>query len=117
MSFTSSWAQYITPADLKKLQIKEDSLKLLVKNVYIDSFTAGRMRSDSQFVKTLVRSLLVKNSFYFPFDSVQGVSKLYAPDSTFRIFSWSISYDDFYARQKGAIQFKTADGSLKLVPL
>ena len=110
-------AQEIAPADLKKLQLKEDSLKILAKNVYVDSFTAGRMRSDSQFVKTLVRSLLIKNSFYYPFDSVQGISKLYAPDSLFRIFTWSISYDDFYSRQKGAIQFKTKDGSLKLVPL
>lgn len=117
LSISGLKAQEITPADLKKLRVKEDSLKLLAKNVYVDSFTAGRMRSDSQFVKTLVRSLLVKNSFYFPFDSVQGISKLYAPDSTFRIFTWSISFDDFYARQKGAIQFKTADGSLKLIPL
>ena len=75
------------------------------------------MRNDSLFVRTLLRSLQVKNSFYYPFDSVQGISKLYAPDSTFRIFSWSLSYDDFYSRQRAAIQFKTADGSLRLVPL
>jgi hypothetical protein len=117
MLATGLVAQEIAPADLRKLQVKEDSLKLLAKNVYIDSFTAGRMRSDSQFVKTLVRSLLIKNSFYYPFDSVQGISKIYSPDSLFRIFTWSISYDDFYSRQKGAIQFKTKDGSLKLVPL
>ena len=117
LSVANLQAQQIAAADLKKLQQKEDSLKRLVKNVYIDSLTAGRMRSDSQFVKTLVRSLLIKNSFYYPFDSLQGVSKIYSPDSLFRIFSWSISYDDFYSRQKGAIQFKTSDGSLKLVPL
>jgi hypothetical protein len=113
----SASAQSIAPANLKALQKSEDSLKALAKNIYVDSLTAGRMRSDSLFVKTLVRSLLIKNSFYYPFDSVQGVSKIYAPDSAFRIFSWSISYDDFYSRQRGAIQFKTADGSLKLVPL
>jgi hypothetical protein len=83
----------------------------------VDSFTAGRMRSDSQFIKTLVRSLLVKNSFYYPFDSVRGVGKLYAPDSTFRIITWQIAYDEYYSRQRGAIQFRTADGSLQLVPL
>ncbi len=113
----SATAQTIAPADLKTLQKKEDSLKTFARDIYVDSLTAGRMRSDSLFVKTLVRSLLVKNSFYYPFDSVQGVSKIYAPDSTFRIFSWSISYDDFYSRQRGAIQFRTTDGSLKLVPL
>ena len=107
----------ISPADLKKLHKQEDSLKNLVKNVIIDSFTAGRMRSDSQFVKTLVRSLLVKNSFYYPFDSVRGIGKVYAPDSSFRIITWQLAFDDYYCRQRGAIQFRTQDGSLKLVPL
>jgi hypothetical protein len=48
---------------------------------------------------------------------VQGVSKLYAPDSSFRIFTWNISFDDYYSRQRGAIQMRTNDGSLKLFPL
>ncbi len=113
----ASPAQTITAADLKILQKKEDTLKALAKNVIVDSLTAGRMRSDSQFVRTLVRSLQVKNSFYHPFDSVLGISKIYAPDSAFRIFSWSISFDDYYARQRAAIQVKTRDGSLKLFPL
>ncbi len=102
---------------LKVLRQKEDSLKHLAKNLIVDSLTEGRMRNDSLFVRTLVRSLQVKNSFYYPFDSVKGISKVYAPDSTFRIFSWSLSYDDFYSRQRAAIQFKTPDGSLRLIPL
>lgn len=114
---TALQAQKISSGDLKTLTQKEDSLKRLAKNLIVDSLTAGRMRNDSLFVRTLVRALQVKNSFYYPFDSVQGISKLYAPDSTFRIFSWSLSYDDFYSRQRAAIQFKTPDGSLKLVPL
>jgi hypothetical protein len=102
---------------MKTLRKKEDSLKVLAKAVIVDSLTAGRMRSDSLFTRTLVRTLQVKNSFWYPFDSVLGISKIYAPDSAFRIFSWSISFDDYYARQRAAIQFRTTDGSLKLVPL
>jgi hypothetical protein len=104
-------------ADKKKLKEKEDSLKHLAKNMIVDSLTADRMRSDSLFVRTLVRALLVKNSFYYPFDEVVGISKLYAPDSSFKIFSWTLRYDDYYSRQRAAIQIKTADGSLKLIPL
>jgi hypothetical protein len=110
-------AQKISVSDIRVLKQKEDSLKYLAKNLIVDSLTGARMRNDSLFIRTLVRSLQVKNSFYYPFDSVQGVSKLYAPDSTFRIFSWSLSYDDFYSRQRAAIQYKTPDGSLRLVPL
>lgn len=117
MVATAADAQRISAADLKTLQKKEDSLKNYVKNVIVDSFTAGRMRSDSQFVKTLVRSLQVKNSFYYPFDSVKGIGKLYAPDSSFRIITWQIAFDDYYCRQRGAIQYRTPNGSLKLVPL
>ena len=81
--------------------------------------TADRMRQDSLFVKTLIRSLQTKHSFYYPFDSVKGISHLYAPDSSFRIFTWQLNFDNdyMYNRQRGAIQFRTADGSLKLTPL
>lgn len=114
-----SWAsaQQISPADLRILKSKEDTLKRLAKNFIVDSLTADRMRSDSQFVKTLVRTLKVKNSFYYPLDSVIGISKLYAPDSTFRILSWTLSFDDYYSRQRAAIQMRTPDGSLQLIPL
>lgn len=110
-------AQQISPADLRLLRHKEDSLKVLAKNLIVDSLTEQRMRNDSLFIRTLVRSLQVKNSFYYPFDSVQGIAKVYAPDTTFRILSWTLNFDDYYSRQRGAIQFRTADGSLKLVPL
>ncbi len=110
-------AQKIVPSDLKVLRKKEDSLRMIVKSVMIDSFTAGRMRNDSQFIKTLVRGLQVKNSFNYPFDSIKAIGNLYAPDSSFRIITWQLAYDDYYCRQRGAIQYKTTDGSLKLVPL
>jgi hypothetical protein len=110
-------AQKINSSDLKILHKKEDSLKRIVKEVMIDSFSAGRMRSDSQFIKTLVRGLQVKNSFYYPFDSIKAIGKLYAPDSTFRIITWQLAFNDYYCRQRGAIQLRTPDGSLKLIPL
>ena len=112
-----SQQEKITSSDLKILHRKEDSLKVLAKNLLTDSIDAGRIRSDSLFVRTLVRSLQVKNSFMYPFDSVQGISKLYAPDSTFRIFTWEVMLNDYYSRQRGAIQYHTKDGSLRLVPL
>ncbi|MBB1284220.1 hypothetical protein HRH25_07540 [Flavisolibacter sp. BT320] len=109
----------ISAADKKTLQKKEDSLKVLAKTFLTAEATEERMRKDSLFIKTLIRTLQVKNSFLYPFDSLQGVSKLYAPDSTFRIFTWQLDFQDSYAvtRQRGAIQFQTADGSLNLVPL
>jgi hypothetical protein len=115
--FSSAQAQKISAANLRVLQKKEDSLKLYAKKIIVDSTTTERIVSDSLFIRVLVRSLQVPHSFYYPFDSVKGISSLYAPDSTFRIFTWSLSFDDYYSRQRGAIQFRTKDGSLRLVPL
>lgn len=109
--------QKISSGDRRQLKEKEDTLKRLAADIILDSLTFKRMRSDSLFVKTLIRALQIKNSFYYPFDSVQGVSKMYAPDSAFRIFTWNISFDDYYSRQRGAIQVRTNDGSLKLIAL
>jgi hypothetical protein len=107
----------VSAADLKVLRKKEDSLNKMIRNSFQDSLTAGRMRSDSLFIKTFVRSLQVKNSFYYSFDSLKGISKLYAPDSSFKIFTWHLDFTGSYIRQRGAIQYKTNDGSLRLVPL
>ena len=117
--FTNTSYSQISAADLKILQKKEDSLKLMSKAFLTAAETANRMRQDSLFIKTLIRSLQTKHSFYYPFDSVKGVSHLYAPDSSFRIFTWQLNFDNdyMYNRQRGAIQFRTIDGSLKLTPL
>ena len=98
------------------LEKKEDSLKLLSRKMVFDDEAANRFRADSMFVKTFVRSLLIPNSFYYPFDSL-NISRLYAPDSSFRIFTWQVKKDEYVYFQKGAIQMNTKDGSLKLFPL
>ncbi|MEO7923150.1 MAG: hypothetical protein ABIR30_05685 [Chitinophagaceae bacterium] len=113
----SLYSQKITAADMKKLRAKEDTLSEYSWYLNTDTLPEDRMIADSAFTKTLVRALQIRNSFYFPFDSVLGISKLYAPDTSFRIITWNISFDDYYSRQRGAIQFRTADGSLKLIPL
>lgn len=110
----------ISKSDQKILRQKEDSLKDFSQYLNTDEYPEDRMYSDSIFTKTLIRALLVKNSFYYPFDSVIGISKLYAPDTSFRIITWNVLYGpdfELYAQQRGAIQMRTADGSLKLFPL
>lgn len=107
----------IKQSDQKKLQEKQDTLIKLSFQLNKDSMQATRMKADSQFTRVLVRTLQIPHSFQFPFDSLLGISKLYAPDSSFRIFSWNLSYDDYYHRQRGTIQIRTKDGSLKMYPL
>ncbi|RYD73953.1 MAG: hypothetical protein EOP53_19190, partial [Sphingobacteriales bacterium] len=110
-------AQRISNQDIFLLKKQEDSLKNLSLKI-IQGINAGdRFIADSIFTRVFVRSLKTKNSFYYPFDSVYTVSKLYAPDSSFRIYTWQMVINENVIRQHGAIQMKTADGSLKLFPL
>jgi hypothetical protein len=115
--YTASNAQRLSSIDKKLLIKKEDTLKVLSDSMINGLAPAKRFRSDSLLVRTLVRSLQIKNSFYYPFDSLQAVSKLYPPDSSFRIFTWQLKKDDYMYIQKGAIQMKTETGELKLLPL
>jgi hypothetical protein len=111
-----SYSQKLSAADRAQLRKKEDTLKRFSQGIVFGKNAADRFRSDSNFVRALVRALKVNHSFYYPLDSV-AVSKLYAPDSSFRIFTWQVQKDEYVYLQKGAIQMKTPDGSLKLFPL
>ncbi|MCW3081718.1 hypothetical protein [Segetibacter sp.] len=110
-------AQPLSPRTRAKLRKEEDSMKNYSRQMIIEKTATQRFSADSVFIRMLVRSLKTPNSFQYPFDSLETVSRIYAPDSSFRIFSWQWARDDNYFRQRGAIQMKTADGSLKLYPL
>ena len=112
-----SFAQGISKTDLKVLQQKEDSLKTYSYKIIQGINADDRFVADSIFTRMLVRALKTTNSFHYPFDSLITVSRLYSPDSIFRIFTWQLVINDNVIRQHGAIQMKTYDGSLKLYPL
>jgi len=111
-------AQSLIKKETAKLLVQQqDSLASYGQQMVGSTDAATRFRSDSFFTRILVRSLKTVNSFQFPFDSLTTISRIYAPDSAFRIFTWQVSRDENLHRRHGAIQMKTNDGSLKLFPL
>jgi hypothetical protein len=116
ISFSAS-TQSLPKSSLTKLRKMEDSMKNYARQMIMDESPNKRFSADSVFIRMLVRSLVTPNSFYYPFDSLITVSHIYAPDSSFRIFSWQYTKDEDHYRQRGAIQMKTEDGSLQLHPL
>lgn len=112
-----SFAQRITKADGKIFRVKEDSLKKYAVKLIQGINSSDRFAADSMFTRMLVRALKTPNSFYYTFDSLETISKLYAPDSMFRIFTWQMMINDNVIRHHGAIQMRTDDGSLKLYGL
>jgi len=98
-------------------QQPEDILRDLSEQILTGTTTADRLEADSVFTRLLVKSLKAQYSFFYPFDSLTTISKIYAPDSSFRIFTWQVEISESFFRQHGAIQMNTSDGSLKLFPL
>ena len=111
-----TFSQKIKSSDLRQLKAIEDSLKVSADSIINSNDWGQRFKSDAELIKNLVTALKIPNSFYYNFDSVR-ISRLYAPDSSFKIFSWQVTKDLTFYRQRGAIQMKTNDGSLKLIPL
>lgn len=112
----STFAQLST-SENNALRKKEDSLKKFSLQIIQGRTAADRFAADSQFTKLFVRALKIKNSFYYTFDSLFTISKLVPADSTFKIFTWQMVVNENVTRQHGAIQMRTEDGSLKLLPL
>lgn len=110
-------AQKLTKANYNLLQKQEEELTVYAQKMIMDEEAINRYRADSFFTRGLVKALKTPYSFYYNFDSVKTISKLYAPDSSFKIFTWQLMKDYSSYRQKGAIQINTSDGSLKLFPL
>ncbi len=92
-------------------------MKPYAKDMIFAPMAEDRFSADSVFTRLFVKALRTPYSFNYPFDSVVTVSKIYPADSSFRIFTWQFERDESFFRQRGAIQMKTADGSLKLFPL
>lgn len=111
------FAQNLSKHDISLLNKKEDSIREQSVKIIQGINAADRLTADSIFTRMLVRALVTKHSFIYPFESLQTVSILYPPDSTFRIFTWQLVINENVIRQHGAIQMKTPDGSLKLFPL
>jgi hypothetical protein len=110
-------AQKANELIVQKIRSIENEIKPYASAIIESEEMPERFRADSFFVRGLVQALRVPYSFAYAFDSLTTISKLYAPDSSFRIFTWQVMKDYTYYRQKGVIQMHTSDGSLKIYPL
>jgi hypothetical protein len=77
----------------------EDSLKslgIIMRNGANDRI---KFEASAKFANLLEEALSLKNSFNYPFDSVNLIARLTSPDKRFRIFNWVI------AKQNGTYEY------------
>lgn len=114
--FGGSYAQEITPPNLEKLQIMEDSLVRAADSMYNAYIPDTRIGLSERFARQLVRALKIPNSYYYPFDSLKKLVNIISPDdNAFKIFNWEITPNNISRRYYGAIQMPQE--SLKLFGL
>jgi hypothetical protein len=82
--------QDISKADLQKMRAMQDTLHKLSNLMVFDSVPDVRRKACYDFIPKLVTALKLDNSFFFPFDSFETISKVYPADSSFRIFTWQV---------------------------
>ncbi len=107
----------LPPAAHKSIFEKEQVMKNPAFKMINSNLETERVESDSLFTRQFVQALKTPFSFQYNFDSLITISQLYAPDSSFKIFTWQLVMNEMETRQHGAIQMRTTDGSLKLFPL
>lgn len=105
----------ISKSDLAKLENIEDSLVILSHQFSFDSILDKRKKACYAFIPKFVQALKAENSFYYPFDSLENVSRIYPSDSSFRIFTWQLVLPKGQFRYFGFIQMRSS--KLKMFPL
>ena len=109
-------AQSIAPQNIKILNNYQDSLKRLGFIFINNENELERKNANYRFIRTLVSALKTPDSYQYKFDSVKTVAIAYAPDNTFRVFTWNVMNQDGSYRFYGTIQMNTP-GQLKMYPL
>lgn len=110
-----SQAGSLSPANQDSMQLAEKDLLALSYVMHTDSSAERRFIACKKLIRGLVEALNRPNSFRYTFPELEGVSIQYAPDSTFRIFTWELHVNRDEYRHYGALQRNTS--SLALTPL
>lgn len=97
-------AQILDSLTLDTLREAELRLDGLGNNMIMSFDENQRLVSGRNFLATFGRTLRIKNSYYYKFDSVKVFKCIYSPDNRFRIFTWNIVLNDESFHYYGAIQ-------------
>jgi hypothetical protein len=112
----SAYAQEAKSNNLSQLRMMEDSLVRSADSMFYTPIPDFRTEYCEKFVKQLIRTLKIKGSNSYPFDSLSKLINIIVPeDKSFRIFNWGIAYSEVRLRYYAAIQMNQEE--LKLYPL
>jgi len=89
---------------IEQLKCSEDSCAYYSKQLINDQPDSTKHLLNTRLTKLLGQSLVVPESFDYPFDSLKTFGRLYAPDKSFRIITWNILLSNGTYKYYGFIQ-------------
>jgi hypothetical protein len=112
--------------DAKTFLNAEDSLKKIGKVILTAETDFEKYNANDKFLTLLESTLLQKNSFEYPFDSLTTIAHLTSLDNKFRIFNWVLPKSDgtyeyfgiiqkWSKKEKKYILYKLKDNSEKIL--
>lgn len=105
--FCFSVSAQLSDADRTYFADLEDSLKGIQARVFHSKKESNRFEANKQFLALWSSILKDEKSMQFPFDSINEVYRLYAPDKKFRVITWNIYKEDGTHAFFGFLQVNT----------
>jgi hypothetical protein len=73
---------------------KEDSLKMLAREIRNSGKDDLRSVLNKKYLLLLRRTLALPGSFKYPFDSLTTIARISSPDGKFRLYNWNVPQND-----------------------
>lgn len=88
-----------------ELKVKEKEIKALFDTLLTtDTHNEERLEINSRIFKKFREALGKKGSFFYPFDSLKNIGRIYSDDYNLRVYTWCVELEDLNYHFYGFIQ-------------
>ncbi len=89
-----SFSNITSAQNIEYFSLAEDTLNIIASEIPALQYDFERLSKNEQFKQLFLEALQKEGSMEYPFDSLNNVSLLSAPDNSFRIITWYIPLMD-----------------------
>jgi hypothetical protein len=93
-NFFPNYTEELTEKDIAYFKNYEIRLQAIQKKLFSEKNDEIRLQLNEDFNEILDTVLSAEKSFFYPFDSLNEITRLYSPDKFFRIINWNIYKKD-----------------------
>ncbi len=84
----------LSEKDIAYFKSYELRLQILQKKIFSEKNDELKVKLNEEFTEILDTVLAAERSFFYPFDSLNEITRMYSPDNFFRIINWNVYKKD-----------------------